>query len=89
MGRARDDAEHALVHAHSHSRSRCSRALFGAFGTFYVVSAIALDAVLLGGVIQVLRKPVWNAPAWWLYKFSLLYLALLFAAMVIDRILSR
>jgi protoheme IX farnesyltransferase len=64
-------------------------ALFGAFGAFYVISAIALDAVLLGGVIQVLRKPVWNAPAWWLYKFSLLYLALLFAAMMIDRILSR
>jgi protoheme IX farnesyltransferase len=64
-------------------------ALFGAFGTFYVVAALALDAILLGGVIQVLRKPLWNATAWWLYKFSLLYLALLFAAMVIDRVVAR
>jgi protoheme IX farnesyltransferase len=64
-------------------------ALFGAFGIFYVVAAVALDAILLGGVIQVLRKPLWNATAWWLYKFSLLYLALLFAAMVIDRVVAR
>jgi heme o synthase len=64
-------------------------ALFGAFGLFYVASAVVLDAILLGGVVQVLRKPVWNATAWWLYKFSLLYLALLFAAMVIDRVIAR
>ena len=63
--------------------------LFGAFGVFYLLAAVALNAVLVGGVIQVLRKPVWNAPAWWLYKFSLLYLALLFAAMVADRMLAR
>src|SRR5665647_138971 len=64
-------------------------ALFGAFGLFYVLSAVALNAILLGGVIQVLRTKVWSAPAWWLYKFSLLYLALLFAAMVIDRVIAR
>ena len=64
-------------------------ALFGAFGMFYVISAIALNALMLGGVIQVLRKPVWNAAAWWLYKYSLLYLALLFVAMVIDRVIAR
>ena len=64
-------------------------ALFGAFGLFYVLSAVALNAILLGGVIQVLRKKVWSAPAWWLYKYSLLYLALLFAAMVIDRVIAR
>jgi protoheme IX farnesyltransferase len=27
----------------------------------------------------------WTKPAWQVYKFSLLYLALLFLAMVIDR----
>jgi heme o synthase len=27
----------------------------------------------------------WTKPAWRVYKFSLLYLALLFLAMVIDR----
>ena len=64
-------------------------ALFGAFGAFYVVSTVALDGLLLFGVVRVLRRKVWNAPAWWLYKFSLLYLALLFAAMVIDRVIAR
>jgi protoheme IX farnesyltransferase len=64
-------------------------ALFGAFGAFYLVSAAVLDAILLGGVVQVLRNSVWNARAWWLYKFSLLYLALLFAAMMLDRVLAR
>jgi protoheme IX farnesyltransferase len=63
-------------------------ALFGAFGAFYVVSTVALDGLLLFGVVRVLRRKVWNAAAWWLYKFSLLYLALLFAAMVIDRVIA-
>jgi protoheme IX farnesyltransferase len=27
----------------------------------------------------------WTGPAWWVYKYSLLYLALLFVAMAIDR----
>jgi len=35
----------------------------------------------------VIRATEWNKPAWRLYKFSLLYLALLFAAMVADRAL--
>ena len=64
-------------------------ALFGAFGAFYVVSTVALDGLLLFGVVRVLQRKVWNAPAWWLYKFSLLYLALLFAAMVVDRVIAR
>jgi protoheme IX farnesyltransferase len=64
-------------------------ALFGAFGAFYVVSTVALDGLLLFGVVRVLRREAWTAPAWWLYKFSLLYLALLFAAMVIDRVIAR
>ncbi len=60
---------------------------FAAFGTIYVVSALALDLVLLHGVWRVRRAqgPEWTGAAWKLYKFSLLYLALLFAAMVIDR----
>ena len=36
-------------------------------------------------VVQVMRAEVFNKPAWRLYKFSLLYLALIFAAMVVDR----
>ena len=53
----------------------------------YLVSAAALGAMLLRGVIQVHARPSGIAkPAWSVYKFSLLYLALLFAAMVVDRV---
>jgi protoheme IX farnesyltransferase len=58
---------------------------FGAFGIIYLGSAIVLGAILLAGVIRVRRSADWTKPAWWVYKFSLLYLALLFLAMVLDR----
>src|SRR6476620_914735 len=60
-------------------------ATFGAFGVIYLTSAIVLGAILLGGVIRVSTSSDWTKPAWWVYKFSLLYLALLFLAMVVDR----
>ena len=58
---------------------------FGALGAPYLVMAALLDAWLLIGVVRVMRATEFPKPAWALYKFSLLYLALLFAAMVIDR----
>lgn len=58
---------------------------FGALGIFYFVSALVLGGILLVGVIRVSTASEWTKPAWWVYKFSLLYLALLFLAMVIDR----
>ena len=58
---------------------------FGAFGIIYFVSAAVLGGILLTGVITVSRSADWTKPAWRVYKFSLLYLALLFLAMVIDR----
>jgi len=57
----------------------------GALGTLYVGAAIVLDALLLRGVWRVLRAADFTAPAWSVYKYSLLYLALLFAAMAVDR----
>jgi protoheme IX farnesyltransferase len=60
-------------------------AAFGAFGIIYLVSALVLGGILLAGVIRVLIAKEWTKPAWQVYKFSLLYLALLFVAMVIDR----
>jgi protoheme IX farnesyltransferase len=60
-------------------------ATFGAFGIIYLVTAAVLGAILLVGVIRVGTSADWTQPAWWVYKFSLLYLALLFVAMVIDR----
>ena len=58
---------------------------FGALGLPYFVMAAALGGWLLVGVLRVMRAAEFPKPAWALYKFSLLYLALLFAAMVVDR----
>ena len=62
---------------------------FGALGPVYLVSAAVLGGLFMVDVVRVIRTTEWNKPAWRLYKFSLLYLALLFAAMVIDRLLVR
>ncbi|HJQ11548.1 MAG TPA: heme o synthase [Gemmatimonadaceae bacterium] len=58
---------------------------FGAFGVIYFASALVLGLMLLIGILRIMRTPEWTKPAWQVYKFSLLYLALLFVAMVIDR----
>ena len=58
---------------------------FRAFGVVYLVSALALGLALLRGVLRVRRSEPWTKAAWWTYKYSLLYLALLFVAMVVDR----
>lgn len=58
---------------------------FGAFGTIYFVSALVLGGILMSGVIRIKLAKDWTKPAWWTYKYSLLYLALLFAAMVVDK----
>ena len=54
----------------------------------YLASAAVLGALFLRDVVRVMRAAVWTKPAWRLYKFSLLYLALLFAAMVVDRVVA-
>lgn len=58
---------------------------FGAFGLIYFVTAAILGVLLLIGVIRISTATDFTKPAWTVYKFSLLYLALLFVAMVIDR----
>ncbi len=62
---------------------------FGAFGMVYLASALVLGGLLLWGVLQVRalarRGEPWGPRAWWTYKYSLLYLALLFVAMAVDR----
>jgi protoheme IX farnesyltransferase len=40
------------------------------------------------GVLRIRSEATWAKPAWWVYKYSLLYLALLFVAMVVDRSLA-
>ncbi len=61
---------------------------YGAFGYLYGASAAILGGLLLGGVVRMMRAKDWVKPAWWVYGYSLLYLALLFVAMVVDRQLA-
>jgi protoheme IX farnesyltransferase len=60
----------------------------GALGLVYLASALGLGGWLLRGVLRVVRAADHVQPAWSVYKYSLLYLALLFAAMVADRLLA-
>lgn len=58
---------------------------FGAFGAIYLAAALILGAIFLADVLAVRRAAIFVQPAWKLYKFSLLYLFLLFLAMAVDR----
>lgn len=63
-------------------------ACIGMLGPVYLVSALVLGGWFLRDAWRVWRQRdtgQWSAPAWKLYKFSLLYLALLFLAMAVDR----
>jgi len=59
--------------------------VYGAFGWLYAVSALLLGAELLRRVWAVRKAEDFAAPAWSVYGYSLLYLALLFVAMVADK----
>jgi protoheme IX farnesyltransferase len=61
--------------------------LFGALGLFYGVAAAILGARLLWYCVRLLRERSITPVAWQMYRYSLLYLALLFIAMGIDRAL--
>jgi heme o synthase len=62
-------------------------AFFGALGAFYGVAAALLGARLLWYCVRLLRERSTTPLAWRMYRYSLLYLALLFVAMGIDRAL--
>jgi protoheme IX farnesyltransferase len=55
----------------------------GAFGVPYLVASVSLGGVFIAGAVRLLRRPD-KRPALRLYLYSLAYLALLFAAMVVD-----
>ncbi|MGH3993379.1 MAG: hypothetical protein ACRDSN_13070, partial [Pseudonocardiaceae bacterium] len=59
--------------------------LFGALGLFYGLAAALLGARLLWYCIRLRRESAVVPVAWRMYRYSLLYLALLFAAMGVDR----
>ena len=60
-------------------------AVFGAFGRIYVVAAVLLGARLLWYCVKLLRETRMQGTEWKMYRYSLLYLALLFVAMAVDR----
>jgi heme o synthase len=60
-------------------------AVFGSLGLFYAAIALGLGGRLLWYCVRLLREPVLQPTAWQLYKYSLLYLFLLFVAMGVDR----
>ena len=62
-------------------------AFFGALGTFYGVAALLLGARLLWYCIRLLGERAVTPVAWQMYRYSLVYLALLFVAMGVDRAL--
>ena len=62
-------------------------AFFGALGAFYGVAAALLGARLLWYCIELRRTQSSGPVAWRMYRYSLLYLALLFVAMGVDRAL--
>jgi len=64
-------------------------AVFGALGPFYAVAAVLLGGRLLWYCIVLLREAGVTPTAWKMYRYSLLYLFLLFLAMGIDRYLPR
>jgi len=64
-------------------------ALIGAFGLLYAVAALALGGRFLWYNFQLLREEGVTGTAWRMYKYSLVYLALLFVAMSVDRSLPR
>ncbi|NCC37072.1 MAG: protoheme IX farnesyltransferase, partial [Chloroflexia bacterium] len=59
----------------------------GAMGWIYFGGAALLGALFLQSAWQVWKRGD-QASIWGLYKYSLLYLALLFAVMVIDRVIA-
>ena len=61
--------------------------VFGALGPFYGVAAALLGGRLVWDAVRVLRERTVGPAAWRMYKYSLLYLALLFVAMGVDRAL--
>ena len=54
-------------------------------GLIYLVVALILNGILLVQALRLRRKPATRA-AWGLFRFSIYYLALLFAAMALDQL---
>ena len=61
--------------------------LSGTQGGLYAIAAVLLGFRLIWYCVRLLREPVATPLAWRMYRYSLVYLALLFVAMGADRML--
>jgi protoheme IX farnesyltransferase len=59
----------------------------GRMGLIYLGAALVLNGIFLARALSLLRKPETEA-AWKLFRYSITYLALLFASMAIDQLLA-
>ncbi len=60
--------------------------LIHATGTVYLVSAIVLGLLLIAAAWRVWRVPG-NKVAWTMYRWSSMYLAFIFLALIVDAVL--
>ncbi len=58
----------------------------GQLGAIYLATALALNAIFIALAVRLWRDTTPRV-AWTLFKFSIYYLALLFTAMAVDRVL--
>jgi heme o synthase len=61
----------------------------GVLGRWYFAVALVSGAIFLGKLLHLRRSENPAGEAWRIYRFSLLYLAVLFVAMAVDRALIR
>ena len=61
--------------------------LSGNQGGLYAIAAVLLGARLIWYCVKLLGEPVATPTAWRMYRYSLIYLALLFVAMGADRLM--
>lgn len=82
----RSAVRHILAYAILLSAASLIPWLLGWLGAFYMVWAVVLDLGLGLCALYLLRQPT-HRNAWHLYGYSLIYLALLFIAMVADHLI--
>lgn len=61
----------------------------GALGMWYLAAAVVLGGIFVTLLVQLRQKSGSPRHAWRAYRFSLVYLALLFTAMAVDRLVAR
>ena len=58
----------------------------GKMGAIYLAAALVLNGIFIYGAVRLYRNTL-PTVAWWLFRFSIYYLALLFGAMAADRLI--